>query len=75
MYRVFQKNISIDRVATWKSIASKFDELAGYTSFGDLIVQNSSNRQFGMIFTTNPELVSLDYYDKMSFVTKYLGTS
>lgn len=73
MYRIFEKYLPIDQAGEWKRMAGRFNCIAGYTFLGDLILFNSETHQFALLFTINPELAPLDFYDFDQFVDGYLG--
>lgn len=72
MYRIFDDYLPIVHVGDWKNLVSKFNNIAGYTFLGDLILFNSETEQFALLFTINPELVPLDFFDIDDFTEGYL---
>jgi hypothetical protein len=53
-------------------MTSGFDEVVGYSLLGDVFLRSSKSGQIAVLFTIDPELVPLDFYDLESFSKGYL---
>lgn len=71
-YHLFSIPIPRARLDRWEHMTSGFDEVVGYSLLGDVFLRNTQTGQFAVLFTVNPELVPLDFYDRKSFLEEYL---
>jgi len=60
-------------MARWAAVAHDYDELVGYTHLGDVFLRNSRTGQFSILFTIDPELVTLDIHSFSEFENSFLS--
>ena len=71
-YTIFDIPEPISKLERWTGLASKFDQIIGFTFFGDFFLRNSETKQFAILYTIDPELVPLEI-DKLDlFEEQYL---
>lgn len=74
MYNILSPYLNVHEVMPrWATIAKDFDELVGYTYLGDVFLRNSQTGQFSVLFTTGPELVTLDIHSLSEFEKTFLS--
>lgn len=72
-YFLFEDLIPISDIQHWSEITETFDEMFGYSYFGDIFLLNSKTKQCAILYTMPPELAEIDFYGIDEFVNEFLS--
>lgn len=70
---MFEQPIPSSKLGCWVGFVNGFSDVVGYSALGDFFLRNPSTGQYAALFTTDPELVALDFWDPEVFSKNYLG--
>ncbi len=71
-YILLETNESAEKLGCWSEVVGKFENVFGYTLFGNFFLQDSNTGQVAILYTIEPELVPTNYYSVDSFVKELL---
>lgn len=71
-YFLFKTPIHISKLGDWSFISEDFDEVIGYTNFGDFFLINKKTDQCAVLYVMPPELADLEFYGIEQFKNEFL---
>lgn len=74
-YTILEKPESSEKLGCWESIVGEFNQVVGFTLFGDFFLQNSETGQVAILYTIEPEIVPTNFNTITSFVNELLSNN
>ena len=71
-YFLFNAPKPTSTLGVWTKLTGPYDQIYGYTYFGDFFLLNSTTNQCAILYTMPPELAELQYYGMDVFKKEFL---
>jgi len=71
-YYLFDKPVSVQELGIWTKVTGSYDQVFGYTFFGDYFLHSTQTDQCAILYTMPPELAELEFYGIGIFIEEFL---